>query len=111
MDSQFTATREELYHVQMDVKHVQAVQINHADRLLRLEKRQADDAALKSVWGTGSPFPGILSGTPQQGTLDRYPSRGTCTNKLAQDPFRIHPQMYSMTLMTSKDRTYLGAYN
>jgi hypothetical protein len=67
MDSQFTATREELYHVQMDVKHVQAVQINHADRLLRLEKRQADDAALKSVWGTGSPFRGILSGTPQQG--------------------------------------------
>jgi hypothetical protein len=67
MDSQFTATREELYHVQMDVKHVQAVQINHADRLLRLEKRQADDAALKSVWGTGSPFPSVLSGTPQQG--------------------------------------------
>ena len=67
MDPQFTATREELYHVQMDVKHVQAVQINHADRLLRLEKRQADDAALKSVWGTGSPFPSVLSGTPQHG--------------------------------------------
>jgi hypothetical protein len=67
MDPQFTATREELYHVQMDVKHVQAVQNNHADRLLRLEKRQADDAALKSVWGTGSPFPSVLSGTPQQG--------------------------------------------
>lgn len=68
MDPQFTASREELYHVQMDVKHVQAVQINHADRLLRLERRQADDAALKSVWGPSSPFPGgILSGTPQQG--------------------------------------------
>ena len=67
MDSQFTATREDLYHVQMDVKHVQAVQINHADRLLRLERRQADDAALKSVWGPSPPFPGILSGTPQQG--------------------------------------------
>lgn len=69
MDPQFTATREELYHVQMDVKHVQAVQNNHADRLLRLEKRQADDAALKSVWGTGSPFPSVLSGTPQQGPV------------------------------------------
>ena len=67
MDSQFPATREDLHHVQMDVKHVQAVQTNHADRILRLEKRQADDAALKSVWGPGSPFPGILSGTPQQG--------------------------------------------
>ncbi|KUJ19104.1 uncharacterized protein LY89DRAFT_580987 [Mollisia scopiformis] len=53
----------------MDVKHVQAVQNNHADRLLRLEKRQADDAALKSVWGTGSPFPSVLSGTPQQGPV------------------------------------------
>jgi hypothetical protein len=65
MEGQFLATREELYHVQMDVRHVQAVQMNHADRLLRLEKRQADDAALKSVWN--SPFPSILSGTPQQG--------------------------------------------
>ena len=65
MESQFLATREELYHVQMDLKHVQTVQINHADRLLRLEKRQADDAALKSVWN--SPFPSVLGGTPQQG--------------------------------------------
>lgn len=62
-------TREELYHVQMDVKHVQAVQVNQADRLLRLEKRQADDAALKSVWGTASPFPSVLGGTPQHGKL------------------------------------------
>ncbi|KAH8671935.1 hypothetical protein BGZ60DRAFT_352960, partial [Tricladium varicosporioides] len=69
MDSQFAATREELYHVQMDVKHVQDVQINHAERLLRLEKRQADDAALKSVWGNGSPFPSVLSGTPQHGPV------------------------------------------
>ena len=67
MDSQFAATREDLYNVQMDVKHVQAVQLNHSERLMRLEKRQADDAALKSVWGTSSPFPGVLSGTPQQG--------------------------------------------
>ena len=67
MDSYFSATKEDLQHVQMDVKHVQAVQINHADRILRLERRQADDAALKSVWGSGSPFPGVLSGTPIQG--------------------------------------------
>ena len=73
MDSQFPTTREDLYHVQMDVKHVQAVQINHADRLMRLEKRQADDAALKSVWGTSSPFPGVLSGTPQQGQSSPKP--------------------------------------
>ncbi|KAF7857190.1 hypothetical protein EAF04_009431 [Stromatinia cepivora] len=74
MDSQFLASREELYHVQMDVRHVQAVQINHSDRLMRLEKRQADDAALKSVWGTNSPFPGILSGTPQHGPVHNSPT-------------------------------------
>ena len=67
MDSQYPATRDDLYHIQMDLKHVQAVQSNHADRLMRLEKRQADDAALKSVWGNGSPFPSVLSGTPQHG--------------------------------------------
>ncbi|RAL63692.1 hypothetical protein DID88_003735 [Monilinia fructigena] len=58
----------------MDVKHVQAVQINHSDRIMRLEKRQADDAALKSVWGTNSPFPGILSGTPQHGPVHNSPA-------------------------------------
>ena len=67
MDPHFAVSREDLYHVQMEVKHVQAVQINQADRILRLEKRQADDAALKSVWGTSSPFPSVLGGTPQQG--------------------------------------------
>lgn len=67
MDSHFPATREDLYHVQMDVKHVQVVQTDHAERLLRLERRQASDAALKSVWS--SPFPSVLNGTPQQGPV------------------------------------------
>ncbi|KAG9243336.1 hypothetical protein BJ878DRAFT_423822 [Calycina marina] len=53
----------------MDVKHVQSIQTNHSDRISRLERRQADDAALKSVWGTSSPFPGVLSGTPIQGPI------------------------------------------
>lgn len=65
MEGQFPATREDLYHISMDVKHVQAVQSNHSDRLHRLEKRQADDAALKSVWN--SPFPSVMGGTPQHG--------------------------------------------
>ncbi|KAM0238771.1 hypothetical protein ACHAPO_003745 [Fusarium lateritium] len=51
----------------MEVKQVQYAQSNHAERLLRLEKKQADDAALKSVWN--SPFPGVLSGTPQTGPV------------------------------------------
>ncbi|KJZ74086.1 hypothetical protein HIM_06535 [Hirsutella minnesotensis 3608] len=51
----------------MEVKQVQYTQSNHAERILRLEKRHADDAALKSVWN--SPFPGVIGGTPQQGPV------------------------------------------
>ncbi len=67
MDPRFVVSRNEFQNVQMEVKQVQIVQHSHAERLLRLEKRQADDAALKSVWN--SPFPSVLGGTPQHGTL------------------------------------------
>ncbi|KAI4134634.1 MAG: hypothetical protein LQ347_001359 [Umbilicaria vellea] len=48
------------------MKNVYATQAEHSDRLLRLERRQDDDARVRSVWGNSSPFPSILSGTPQQ---------------------------------------------
>ncbi|CEI39365.1 unnamed protein product [Fusarium venenatum] len=67
MDPRFLVSREDLYTLQMEMKQVQYAQSNHAERLLRLEKKQADDAALKSVWN--SPFPGVLSGTPQTGPV------------------------------------------
>ncbi|KKA28525.1 hypothetical protein TD95_004598 [Thielaviopsis punctulata] len=57
MDPRFIVHREEFNSLQSEVKH-------HAERLSRLERRQQDDAALKSVWN--SPFPAMLSGTPQQ---------------------------------------------
>ncbi|CAH0052148.1 unnamed protein product [Clonostachys rhizophaga] len=69
MDPHFVVTREDLYNLQMEVKQVQYAQANHADRITKLEKRQADDAALKSVWN--SPFPGVLSGTPQHGPVSQ----------------------------------------
>lgn len=67
MDTRFPISREDLYNLQMEVKQVQYTQGNHSERLLRLEKRSADDSAMKSVWN--SPFPGVLGGTPHQGTL------------------------------------------
>jgi len=67
MDSRYPATREALYTVQMDIKQLQIASQHHADRLSRLEKRQADDANLRSVWQ--SPFPSVIGGTPQQGML------------------------------------------
>ncbi|KAI1457269.1 hypothetical protein F4805DRAFT_458024 [Annulohypoxylon moriforme] len=72
MDSRFPVSRDELYTVHMDVKQMQMIQNNHAERISRLEKRQADDAAIKSVWN--SPFPSALSGTPQHGPLQIPPS-------------------------------------
>lgn len=66
MDPRFIVTREELYDVQMDLKRLHSIQHQHSERLRLLEKRQADDAALKSVWS--SPFPTMLgTTTPQHG--------------------------------------------
>ncbi|KAM0285286.1 hypothetical protein ACHAQH_001475 [Verticillium albo-atrum] len=66
MDSRFAPPRDELYTLQMDLKQVQLVQNSQAERLARLERRQEQDANLKSVWQQ-HPFPGVLAGTPQQG--------------------------------------------
>ncbi|KAF2763298.1 UCH-domain-containing protein [Pseudovirgaria hyperparasitica] len=52
----------------------QQVQSEHGDRLSRLERRHDDDARLKSVWGTSSPFPSVLGGTPQQVPLQHPPN-------------------------------------
>lgn len=58
-----------------ELLRIQQVQADHTDRLLRLERRQDDDARMKSVWGGASPFPSVLSGgTPQQVPLHHPPS-------------------------------------
>lgn len=69
MDGQFgLASREDIWRLQNEMKNVYATQAEHADRLMRLERRQDDDVRVKSVWGTQSPFPSNnLNGTPQQG--------------------------------------------
>jgi hypothetical protein len=66
MDPRFLVTRDEFNNIHVDLKQLQHVQNTHADRLVRLERRQADDAAIKAAW---SPFPSILGqgGTPQHG--------------------------------------------
>ncbi|KAK3333652.1 hypothetical protein B0T19DRAFT_354774 [Cercophora scortea] len=72
MDPRFIITRDEFHDVQMDLKRVQSIQNQHSERLRMLEKRQADDAALKSVWN--SPFPSVLGGTPQHGPVHMPPT-------------------------------------
>lgn len=61
------APHNDIWRFQADMLRVQQTQAEHAERLLRLEKRQDEDARIKNLWGTSSPFPGVLSGTPQHG--------------------------------------------
>ena len=61
------ASKNDLDYFQTQMKNVYATQAEHADRLMRLEQRQDGESRLKSVWGSQSPFPGLLNGTPQQG--------------------------------------------
>lgn len=72
MDTRFYVSREEFHNVQMDVRQLQAVQSSQSERLQRLEKRNQDDAAMRSAW-SNSPFPSALVGTPQHGPV-RLPS-------------------------------------
>lgn len=60
----------EIWKLQTDVAKMQQVQTDHHERIARIERRQEDDARMRSVssvWGNSSPFPGVLGGTPQQG--------------------------------------------
>ncbi len=71
MDPQFgLASKDDLWRLQNEMKNVYATQAEHADRLMRLEQRSDSDTRLKSVWGSQSPFPSVLNGTPQQGMQD-----------------------------------------
>lgn len=73
MEPQFgLASRDDLWRLQNEMKNVYATQAEHADRLMRLERRQDDDTRLKSVWGGQSPFTSILNGTPQQGIYEHW---------------------------------------
>ncbi|EME84279.1 uncharacterized protein MYCFIDRAFT_202962 [Pseudocercospora fijiensis CIRAD86] len=66
----------ENWRLQGDITRVQQIQAEHAERIARLERRQEDDARMKSVWGNQSPFPSVLSGTPQHGTYLKMCSQG-----------------------------------
>ncbi|KAL0931655.1 ubiquitin carboxyl-terminal hydrolase 19 [Colletotrichum truncatum] len=73
MDHRFPIARDDFFNIQMDLKQIQLVQNNQGERLARLERRQDQDASLKSVWQQ-HPFPGVLAGTPQQGPTHISPN-------------------------------------
>jgi hypothetical protein len=68
MESQLPlASRDDIWRLQESVNELSATQAQHADRIMRLEKRREDDVRVKSVWGPMSPFPGGLGSAGPQG--------------------------------------------
>lgn len=64
MDAQYPfASREDIWRVFEEVKGLYSTQLEHSERITRLERRREDDMRLKSVWGPLSQFPGGLSGS------------------------------------------------
>jgi len=63
--------RDDLWRVQNEMLRVQQSQAELSDRVSRLEQKQENDSRLKNVWGTSSPFPSVLGGTPQQVPLQQ----------------------------------------
>ncbi|CAO2651373.1 Nn.00g039430.m01.CDS01 [Neocucurbitaria sp. VM-36] len=62
--------RDDFWRIQSEMLRVQQNQAELSDRVSRLERKQEDDSRLKNVWGTSSPFPSVLGGTPQQVPLE-----------------------------------------
>ncbi|KAL5113197.1 hypothetical protein ACEQ8H_008935 [Pleosporales sp. CAS-2024a] len=73
MDPQSVAfqPRDEFWRFQDEMLRVQQSQAELSDRVSRLERQRDDDSRLKNVWGTSSPFPSVLGGTPQQVPLQQ----------------------------------------
>jgi len=73
MDPQSVAfqPRDDFWRFQSEMLRVQENQADLADRVARLERKHEDDSRLKNVWGTSSPFPSVLGGTPQQVPLQQ----------------------------------------
>lgn len=119
MDSRFVGTRDEYQDVQMEVKRLQLVQHEHSERLRMLEKRQADDAALKSVWS--SPFPGVMASTqhaPQPGLRaftplppsDHFPAPPHMSqNEVFSDDLDEHSVLGSLQLEAEEEPIRRGA--
>jgi hypothetical protein len=73
MDAQYPfASREDIWRVFEEVKDLYSTQLEHGERIARLERRREDDARLKSVWGPISQFPSTMSG-PLTGKLPITP--------------------------------------
>lgn len=62
MDAQYPfASREDIWRVQEEVRDLYITQVEHGERLTRLERKKDDDVKIKSLWGLPSPLPFSVS--------------------------------------------------
>lgn len=59
--SQGLATRDELWRLQETLNELSATQVNHSDRIMRLEQKTPEGSRGRNLWGSASPFTGALS--------------------------------------------------
>lgn len=68
MDAQYPfASREDIWRVHEEVRDLFNTQMEHGERLAKLERRRENDARIKSLWGPFSPFPCAVSTPVNQG--------------------------------------------
>jgi hypothetical protein len=68
MESQLSfASRDDIWRLQESLNEIATIQGQHTERIMRLEKRRDDDARVKSVWGSTSPYPVGIGGAGPQG--------------------------------------------
>lgn len=54
------ATRDELWRLQETLNELSATQVNHSDRIMRLEQKTPEGSRGRNLWGSSSPFTGAL---------------------------------------------------
>ncbi|WEW57813.1 hypothetical protein PRK78_003280 [Emydomyces testavorans] len=87
MDAQYSfASREDIWRVHEEVKDLYATQLEHGERISKLERRRDEDARMKSLWGPFSPFPSAIS-NPQ--------GRSITTMLATQIANRVHSRQES----------------
>ena len=58
MESQFSASKDDLWRLQEDIKELFVTQNQHSERIMRIERRRDEDNKVKNVWGSTSPYVG-----------------------------------------------------
>ncbi|KIV80162.1 hypothetical protein PV11_07683 [Exophiala sideris] len=70
METREFATREELWRIHETLSELSTTQAAHSERIMRLEQKTPDGGRPRSLWGSSSPFPGVLGSSHHDSTLN-----------------------------------------